>query len=128
MIRLLVTGGRDFTDQDRLWAVLDAVHRRHGIEVVIEGECPTPVNADKLARAWAESRGVACMPVPVCHALDGPWPGAGPNRNTRMLAELPTHCIGAPTPRSRGTWDMVRKFNGCGSAVAPAWVITEERG
>ena len=78
VIRLLVCGGRDFTDATRLERVLDAVHRKHAIEVLIEGECPTAVNADKLARAWAESRGVPVDPCPVDYALDGPWPGAGP--------------------------------------------------
>lgn len=123
VIRLLVTGSRTWTDSARLDAVLDAVHRRHAIEVLIEGECPTEINADKLAREWAESRRVPVVPVPVDHALDGPWPGAGPNRNTRMLAERPTHCVAFPTKESRGTWDMVRKFNACPTRVAVALVI-----
>lgn len=123
VIRLLVCGGRDFTDAARLERVLDAVHRKHAIEVLIEGECPTPVNADKLARAWAESRGVPVDPTSVDHALDGPWPGAGPSRNARQAEKRPTHCVAFPTTDSKGTWDMVEKFNACPTMVAPAWVI-----
>lgn len=123
VIRLLVCGGRDFADKARLERVLDAVHRKHAIECLIEGECPTDVNADKLARDWAISRGVPVEAVPVDHVLDGPWPGAGPNRNTRQLDKRPTHCTAFPTPTSTGTWDMVRKFDACSTCLAPAWVI-----
>src|ERR1700676_3809982 len=93
VIRLLVTGGRNYANATRLNAVLDAVHRKHAIEVLIEGECPSG-GADKLARLWAESRGVPVDPCPVDHELDGPWPGAGPRRNERMYVEKkPTHGV-----------------------------------
>lgn len=123
VIRLLVCGSRNYTNRARLYAVLDAIHRKHAIEVLIEGECPEG-GADKMSREWAESRGVPVDPCPVDHALDGPWPGAGPRRNTRQLVEKkPTHCTAFPTRESRGTWDMVRQFNDWPGKQAPAWVI-----
>lgn len=39
VIRLLVCGGRDFTDKALLERILDGIHRKHAIEVLIEGEC-----------------------------------------------------------------------------------------
>ena len=119
VIRLLVCGGRDFTDAARLERVLDAVHRKHAIEVLIEGECPTAVNADKLARDWAESRGVPVDPCPVDHDLDGPWPGAGPRRNARMHREKrPTHAVAFPG--GTGTAGMVAILKAAG---VPVWEI-----
>lgn len=120
VIRLLVTGGRNYTNRTRLDAVLDAIHRKHAIEVVIHGACR---GADTLAGEWAKSRGVPVDPFPVRES-DGPWPEAGPKRNGRMLiVGQPTHCTAFPTKESRGTWDMVRQFNDWPGKAAPAWVI-----
>lgn len=119
-MRLLVCGGRNYADVARLEAVLDAVRRKHAIEVLIEGECPTG-GADKLAREWAESRGVPVDPYPVDHELDGPWPYAGPNRNRRMFSDSDaTH--GVAFEGGRGTADMVRVMKDAG---IPVWEIID---
>lgn len=121
IIRLLVTGGRTFSNRLSLERTLDAVNRKHAIEVLIEGECPTG-GADRLAREWAESRRVPVEPYPVNHTLDGPWPGAGPRRNARMLEfGRPTHCIAFEG--GRGTADMVRRFNAYSGKRADAWQV-----
>lgn len=86
-MRLLVTGGRTYRDAAAVNAALDAVHAKRGLTAVIHGACHTPINADKLAGQWARDHGVLEEAYPVDHALDGPWPGAGPRRNARMLAE-----------------------------------------
>jgi hypothetical protein len=123
VIRLLVTGGRDFTDRALLDRTLDGIHRKHAIEVLIHGACHLG-GADTLADEWAADRGVPVEPFPVV-ADDGPWPDAGPRRNHRMLVNgRPTHCVAFPTPKSKGTWDMVKKFNGCAEGQAPAWVVS----
>lgn len=115
-MRVLVYGGRDYADRDRLFAVLDHYHAQRPFTVVIEGEAD---GADKLARAWAESRGVPVLPFPanwtdletepVVERLrhDGTLynAAAGGVRNQRMLVEGKPD-IGIEFPGGRGTADM----------------------
>lgn len=83
----IVCGGRDYTDADRVRVVLDAAVARKGLHTVIEGECPTEVNADKLAREWALARGdIGVIAVPGWKDASGRF--CGPERNARMLAIL----------------------------------------
>lgn len=99
-MRLLVCGGRDYRDRERVWRILDGIHAKHGIGVVIEGRCPFG-GADLHAQKWAEARGVDNLGFPMVGR-------AGPARNSRMLAEgKPTHCLSFPG--QRGTADMTRK-------------------
>ena len=125
-MRLLVCGGRDWNDQDRMDAVLDAVHRKHGITLLIEGgqvsrdhQTDELYGADWQAGTWAIRRGV---PHWICYAQ---WfdpfgqirRAAGPERNARMLA------VGQPDaavafPGRKGTRDMVRLLKGAG---VPVW-------
>ncbi len=55
----------------------------------MHGDCPT--GADHIADSWAIGSMFANKPTlirfAVDHALDGPWPGAGPRRNARMLRD-----------------------------------------
>ncbi len=81
----IVCGGRDYANAERVNEVLDAAVTRLGLETIIEGECPTEVNADKLARDWALARGdIGVIAVPAT----GRWPEAGPIRNALMFAIL----------------------------------------
>lgn len=104
----IVCGGRDYTDATRVRTVLDAAVDRLGLDTVIEGECPTEVNADKLARDWALARGDVAV-IAVEPGTD--WPSAGPIRNAAMLKIL----IAAPAdtrkavfcfPGGKGTANM----------------------
>lgn len=82
----IVCGGRDYTDAARVAKILDAAVTRLGLDTIIEGECPTEVNADKLARDWAKARGdVAVIEVPA-ETVKGKF--QGPARNQLMLAIL----------------------------------------
>ncbi|ODP39369.1 hypothetical protein BFL28_10530 [Sphingomonas turrisvirgatae] len=99
-MRLLVFGGRYYSDRARVWRMLDGIHAKHGIAVVIEGRCPYG-GADLHAQEWAENRGVPNKGFPMVGR-------AGPARNSRMLAEgKPTHALGFPG--NRGTADMAAK-------------------
>lgn len=120
VIRLLITGGRSYADRARLERVLDAVHRKHAIETLIHGACHLG-GADTLADEWARSRSIPIRAFPVI-GVDGPWPGAGPTRNARMLkAGQPTHCIAFPG--DSGTRNMVTLFNAYAGKEADAWII-----
>lgn len=82
----IVCGGRDYTDSARVSKILDAAVNRLGLDTIIEGECPTDVNADKLARDWAEARGdVAVIRCPA-ETVRGKF--QGPARNQLMLVIL----------------------------------------
>lgn len=62
---LVVAGGRDFTDLDRMkreicdlmWNELKAYQ-----VVIVQGECPT--GADRLAKLAAQALNLTCVPCP----------------------------------------------------------------
>lgn len=125
-MRLLVTGPRDLKDYYLVHEVLDGIHAVTPITVLIEGGAP---GTDRFARRWAEDRGVATDPCPVDHALDGPWPAAGPRRNARMLRKKkPDRGLAfVADPPTRETADMVRKMKRGGLEVREVCGVEVER-
>lgn len=111
-MRVLVTGGRNYDDSHRVYAVLDKLHAEAGIDCIIEGGAR---GADELARRWAENIGG----VPV-ETFEADWENqgtfAGPARNARMLAEGRPDLVIA-FPGGRGTADMARKARKAGVKV-----------
>ena len=100
-MRILVCGGRDFVDYERLERVLDA----SGATLIIHGGAR---GADSLAGAWAKKRNV---PVLVFYADWSVGRKAGILRNQKMLDEgKPDKVIAFPG--GRGTADMVRRAKG----------------
>lgn len=118
MTRLLVCGGRNYTNRGLLYSVLDHMlpAHVHPIEVVIEGEAR---GADTLAREWALDRGITVEPYPADWTRYGR--GAGPIRNKQMLEQgRPTYAVAffdRPRNESRGTADMVRRLELAGIEV-----------
>jgi hypothetical protein len=112
MKRILVCGGRDFTDAERICRELDYV-REHvgGISMLIHGNAR---GADKLAGCWAESHGIAVMVFPANWARHGK--AAGPIRNSLMLAEGYPDLVVA-FPGGAGTANMVQQANEAGVPV-----------
>jgi hypothetical protein len=109
--RVLVTGGRDYADADRMALYLDAIHGSRGIALVVHGASR---GADRLAEAWAKARGVPVQSCPADWEMHGR--SAGPIRDTVMLVD---HC---PTlvlafPGGRGTANMVKKAREYGVQV-----------
>lgn len=82
----IVCGGRDYTDAARVAKILDAAVTRLGLSMIIEGECPTEVNADKLARDWAKARGDVSVIECPAETVRGKF--QGPARNQLMLTIL----------------------------------------
>jgi hypothetical protein len=119
MIRVLVTGSRDWKDRDFLYAVLDDIPLDE-IEAVIEGEA---AGADTMAREWAESRGIGDKVLKFPAQWDVYGRAAGPIRNTQMLVEgKPTICIAfsEDLANSRGTKNMVEQARKAGVNVIVA--------
>lgn len=118
MMRVLVTGSRDWADWMTVWDVLSSEWlTSSGWQfVVVHGQCPS--GADKIADEWCESMidpevtgdsiAVERHPAQGHPSQDfGPWPAAGPRRNAYMVslgADLCLAFIGPCTsPRCRRT-------------------------
>lgn len=119
--RIVVTGGRDFADEAFCFDRLDYVHRTRGVSLLIEGEAS---GLDKMARRWAESRGVPVLPFPadwdnitrpgavVRKRRDGKLydAAAGGLRNQQMIDEgKPEGAVAFPG--GSGTADMVGRLH-----------------
>lgn len=116
-MRVLVCGGRDFDDAEFLFAALDLLHAGVKVTCIIEGEAP---GADRLARKWAEARGIRFEPyrpdwedifhpdAVIRYRKDGSAydATAGIRRNTRMLDEGRPECVVA-FPGGTGTKNMI---------------------
>jgi hypothetical protein len=108
--RILVCGGRDYNDVDRVARELGACLQVLGDIEIICGYDPDDdrfQGADELAFKWAIANGVPVFPFPA------PWKkfgrSAGPRRNGRMLAwGKPT--LGMAFPGGRGTADMTDRL------------------
>ena len=110
-MRVLVCGGRDFDDLPLLGDALERVHARHVITLLIHGGAQ---GADTAAHHWA---GFKRVPVQVFHADWGQFgSGAGPIRNSKMLAEGKPEMVLA-FPGGRGTANMVKQARSAGVSV-----------
>lgn len=110
--RLLVSGGRDFCDRDAVFAVLDRLHARAPIGLLIHGDARW---ADRLAAEWAESRGVAVERYQANWDRHGYAAGSVRNLNMRERGR-PDALIAFPG--GRGTAHMVRIAREAGLPVA----------
>lgn len=111
MTRVLVCGGRDYQDADRISTVLHKLHDEAGIDLLIEGGAQ---GADRWASLWAELCGVPSQRFEADWENQGSF--AGPMRNARMLAEGKPDLVIA-FPGGRGTADMVKKARRAGIKV-----------
>jgi hypothetical protein len=110
-MRLLVCGGRDYTDRATVFAVLDRVHAHRPITCLVHGAAR---GADSLGAAWAISRGIHTEPHPADWLRLGK--AAGPLRNAEMLATGVDGVLAFPG--GRGTAHMVRIAREAG---VPVW-------
>lgn len=101
-------------ERNRLIDTLLDIHNETEIERLIHGECPDG-GVDLIADLWARTMGIPSDPTPTDEALDGPWPGAGPRRNGRMVAKLPDMVLAAPG--GRGTANAVWQARKAGIEV-----------
>lgn len=105
-MRVLITGGRDFTNAELIYRCLDEAREALGITEIVHGDAR---GVDAIAGAWALDRGVTQHKEPVppesWQRLGG---RAGNARNSLMLRKWePDAVIGFPG--GTGTTDMVLK-------------------
>lgn len=102
-MRVLVCGGRRFSDCGLIWRTLDDLAKKEVIDCLIEGDAP---GADRIAGAWAKRRRVDLRLFPADWTKHGR--AAGPIRNQKMLdAGKPDLVIAFSG--GTGTADMVRR-------------------
>lgn len=99
-MRVVVTGGRDFKDEPKVWNTLDSISEKTTITSIVEGG---GAGVDTFARRWAQDRGVPCLTVFPAWQKYGK--AAGPIRNSWMISQ------GHPTfavifPGGKGTKNM----------------------
>ncbi len=90
--KIVVSGGTDYADHKRIWAVLDQVCAKHPDMVLIHGG--TPKGAERAAACWADKRGVtqiAFKPDWGRHGKAAPF-----KRNDRMLDIMPAGVVVFP--------------------------------
>ena len=111
-MRVLVCGGRDYRDRDRVFAVLHALMvKSEGIDAIIEGGAR---GADRLAREFAKAYSTRCITYEADWDAHGSF--AGPMRNKVMLEDGQPDLVVA-FPGGAGTRDMVRKARKAGVDV-----------
>jgi YspA, cpYpsA-related SLOG family len=112
-MRVLVCGGRAYTDRAELYAELDRVRAEYVFGTIIAGGAQ---GVGGLTVEWAQVRGIATQ------VFTSEWGTfgrkAGPLRNARMLAEGRPDIVVA-FPGSRETANMVKQAKAAG-----VWVLT----
>jgi len=120
-MKVLVCGGRDFTDRDALFAALDKIDAelpRPGITCIISG-CAR--GADSLALQWSKKWDLVCRFFPADWKRHGS--AAGPIRNQEMLERGKPDLVIA-FPGGRGTADMVRRARAVNVRVIEPLALT----
>lgn len=102
-MRVLVCGGRAYSNKERLFIVLDAMRKKWGDVTIISG---AQRGADSFAAEWAMDRG---LPLEWYQAKWRDFGNiAGPVRNLKMILEGKPDVVVA-FPGNTGTNDMKRQ-------------------
>ncbi|WP_200911707.1 DUF2493 domain-containing protein [Mesorhizobium sp. 1M-11] len=113
MMRVLVCGGRDYTNRILVWRTLDGLQAIHGRLTIIQGGAS---GADQLARHWCyrKAHSVLMINEPADWRRRGR--AAGPIRNQRMIDEHRPELVIA-FPGGNGTADMVERAKAAGIPI-----------
>lgn len=104
-LRVLVTGSREYYLGTHVFAVLDAIHARTPIGVIINGGA---TGADSLSKWWAKERDVDCLTVRAEWDTYGLVAGRRRNQAMLDLSEGPPDLVVA-FPGDKGTRDMINR-------------------
>ena len=110
-MRVLVCGGRGYSDADKMRRVLDDMHAVTPFDVLIYGMAR---GADDLAKMWATARGVKRLGFPADWEKHGR--SAGPIRNREMIEKGRPDLVIA-FPGGRGTQNMIKQANAAAVSV-----------
>jgi hypothetical protein len=110
-MRVLVCGGRTFSDADLLFGVLDGLKERFPDLSIIHGAAR---GADQMTGRWAHENGVSCVAFPA--NWDAYGRSAGHVRNGEMLSRGKPDLVVA-FPGGRGTANMIEQATAAGVKV-----------
>lgn len=100
-LRVIVCGGRDYTDALHIGQTLAAFHAKRPIRHLFHGNAR---GADTIAALWGKGQGISV------HACPADWQkhgkAAGPVRNKHMLGQRPDVVIAFPG--GKGTAHMAK--------------------
>ena len=106
-LKVLVCGGRDYSDKDKVFDVLSKIHSKYNIERIIHGDA---AGADTLGRLWAVENEIIREEHPAkwkTFKKEGKLvASAGPIRNQEMFDKSKPDLVVA-FPGSRGTEGMI---------------------
>lgn len=111
MTRVLVCGGRNYSDSIQLSTVLCELDVARAFTVLIHGGAS---GADRMAGIWARDGGIAVESYPAEWGKYGY--GAGPKRNKQMLREGRPDLVIA-FPGGKGTANMMAQARAAGIEV-----------
>ena len=123
-LRFIVCGGRDWSDEEQVFEVLDRNIPTAGPFTIVTGACPT--GADEFARRWflrAKHWNLNGHVEGFCNYEPHPadWKrhgkGAGPLRNLEMALLDARTCLAFWDGESRGTLDMIKRATKSGIPV-----------
>ena len=100
--KVLVCGGRDYSDRRKVYAILDRLHSEDPIWRIVAGGAN---GADALACDWAAMRSIGYIKYPADWETLGRK--AGPLRNREMLERETPHLVVA-FPGGPGTANMIK--------------------
>jgi len=113
-MKVLICGGRKFSDWVFLSDTLDRIHAERSFTLVMHGAAP---GADTLAESWAASRSIKVKRYPALWASYGR--AAGAIRNRVMIDHCPDLVIAFEG--ARGTADMIKLAEGRSIEVIKTW-------
>lgn len=130
-MRVLVFGGREYNDRQKVYDTLDVFHAKTPISLIIHGACESRLDiqtglsiwsADELAEHWAKHRYVPYLGIPAIWYIDGKFQGkkAGPERNAMMIKKGRPEA-GLGFPGGKGSADMAAKLVAAG--IIPQLVL-----
>lgn len=109
-MKVIVCGGRNFSDRKHVFDWLDKFHQKHPISHLIHGGAR---GVDRFAFQWCMAHGVRHSEYPADWITYGR--SAGPRRNQQMLNQSPDAVIAFPG--GTGTADMVNRAKNAGVKV-----------
>lgn len=104
---VLVCGGRDYQDAEKMEGFLDRIHAIRSIELLVTGACYRG-GADLLAEKWARGAEVPYLGIPARFRTGKAGRGEGPLRNQRML-DLTNPHLAIAFPGGNGTKNLVKE-------------------
>lgn len=116
-MKVLVCGGRNYDNWQKVHAVLDGLHAKFGIDLVIQG-CAQ--GADKHAYTWALNHNVEHTGDTYKPDWDGLGRSAGIQRNGVMyFAEAPHLVVGFPGDEGTRHMTELAAQDGCPTLMIP---------